>query len=146
VIIAWPGHPLAGARGVPAIELRHERIVQREPGSGTRAMLDTFLAMHRIEPRERLTVAATRWSSTRDVAPRREPDLDAHPVPGAQDRCAGAARRGRDPDRADLVRGAPRRPLAAAAAASFRDYLLDEGARKVATETRLLLTAEPTPA
>jgi len=30
-------------------------------------------------------------------------------------------------------------------ATAFRDYLLDEGARKVATETRLPLTAEPGP-
>jgi glutamate dehydrogenase (NADP+) len=29
VIIAWPGHPLAEARGIPPIELRHEAIVQR---------------------------------------------------------------------------------------------------------------------
>ncbi len=57
VIIAWPGHPLAGARDIAPIELRHESVVQREPGSGTRAMLDAFLAMHRIVPRERITVS-----------------------------------------------------------------------------------------
>lgn len=57
VVIAWPGHPLAGARGIPPIELRHEAVVQREPGSGTRAMLDGFLEMHRVVPRERLTVS-----------------------------------------------------------------------------------------
>jgi LysR family transcriptional regulator, low CO2-responsive transcriptional regulator len=56
VIIAWPGHPLADAREIPPIELRHESVVQREPGSGTRAMLEQFLAMHRVVPRERLTV------------------------------------------------------------------------------------------
>src|SRR5512135_1377970 len=57
VVIAWPGHPLAGAHAIPPIELRHESIVQREPGSGTRAMLDNFLAVHRINPRERVTVS-----------------------------------------------------------------------------------------
>jgi len=31
------------------------------------------------------------------------------------------------------------------AATAFRDYLLEEGARKVAAETRLLLSAEPGP-
>lgn len=57
IIIAWPGHPLAGARDIPPIELRHEAVVQREPGSGTRAMLEGFLEMHRVVPRERLTVS-----------------------------------------------------------------------------------------
>lgn len=56
VFVGWIGHPLAGARGVPPIELRHETFVQREPGSGTRAMLDEFLRIHRIAPKERLTV------------------------------------------------------------------------------------------
>lgn len=56
VIIAWPGHPLAGARGVPPIELRREAFVQRETGSGTRAMLEEFLRMHRITPADRVTV------------------------------------------------------------------------------------------
>jgi len=56
VIIAWPGHPLARARQIPPIELRHEAFVQRETGSGTRAMLDEFLRMHRIAPAERVTV------------------------------------------------------------------------------------------
>jgi len=56
VIIAWPGHPLAGARDIPPIELRREAFVQRETGSGTRAMLEEFLRMHRITPADRVTV------------------------------------------------------------------------------------------
>lgn len=56
VIIAWVGHPLAGERGIAPIELRHETFIQREGGSGTRAMLDDFLRMHRVSPRERLTM------------------------------------------------------------------------------------------
>ncbi len=56
VIVGWIGHPLAGERDIPPIELRHEAFIQREAGSGTRAMLDEFLSLHRIVPRERLTV------------------------------------------------------------------------------------------
>ena len=147
VIIAWPGHPLAGARGVPAIELRHERIVQREPGSGTRAMLDTFLAVHRIEPRERLTVSGNEMVK-HAVMSRLGVSLTSMHTLFLELKTGALVRL--DVDGTPIVRtwyvahhaGRWLPP----AAASFRDYLLDEGARKVATETRLLLTAEPTPA
>jgi DNA-binding transcriptional LysR family regulator len=146
VIIAWPGHPLAGARSVPAIELRHESIVQREPGSGTRAMLDSFLAVHRIVPRERLTVSGNEMVK-HAVMSRLGVSLTSMHTLFLELKTGALVRL--DVDGTPIVRtwyvahhaGRWLPP----AAAAFRDYLLDEGARKVATETRRLLAAEPTP-
>ena len=145
VIIAWPGHPLAGERSVPAIELRHESIVQREPGSGTRAMLDSFLAVHRIVPRERLTVSGNEMVK-HAVMSRLGVSLTSMHTLFLELKTGALVRL--DVDGTPIVRtwyvahhsGRWLPP----AAAAFRDYLLDEGARKVATETRRLLSAEPT--
>jgi DNA-binding transcriptional LysR family regulator len=43
VIIASPGHPLAGKKGIPVKELGKQEFVFREPGSGTRAAILRFL-------------------------------------------------------------------------------------------------------
>ena len=43
VIIASPGHPLAGRRNIPVKELGRHGFVFREPGSGTRAAIMRFL-------------------------------------------------------------------------------------------------------
>ena len=144
VIIAWPGHPLAGVRGVPAIELRHESIVQREAGSGTRAMLDGFLGVHRIVPRERITVTGNEMVK-HAVMSRLGISLTSMHTLFLELKTGALVRL--DVDGTPIVRTwyvahHPGRWLPPAATA-FRDYLLDEGARKVATETRLLLTADP---
>jgi len=140
VIIAWPGHHLAGVRGIPAIELRHEAIVQREPGSGTRAMLDSFLALHRIAPRERLTVTGNEMVK-HAVMSRLGVSLTSMHTLFLELRSAALVRL--DVDGTPIVRtwyvahhsGRWLPP----AATAFRDYLLDEGARKVTAETRRLL-------
>jgi LysR family transcriptional regulator, low CO2-responsive transcriptional regulator len=142
VIIAWPGHPLARARGVPAIELRHETVVQRETGSGTRAMLDTFLAMHRIVPRERITVAGNEMVK-HAVMSRLGISLTSMHTLFLELKTGALVRL--DVDGTPIVRtwyvahhsGRWLPP----AAAAFRDYLLDEGAHKVETETRALLAS-----
>lgn len=141
VIIAWPGHPLAGARGVPAIELRHETIVQREAGSGTRAMLDSFLAVHRITPRERITVTGNEMVK-HAVMSRLGISLTSMHTLFLELKTGALVRL--DVDGTPIVRtwyvahhsGRWLPP----AAAAFRDYLLDEGARKVESETRRLLS------
>jgi LysR family transcriptional regulator, low CO2-responsive transcriptional regulator len=141
VIIAWPGHPLARARGVPAIELRHETIVQRESGSGTRAMLDSFLAMHRITPRERITVTGNEMVK-HAVMSRLGISLTSMHTLFLELKTGALVRL--DVDGTPIVRtwyvahhsGRWLPP----AAAAFRDYLLDEGARKVESETRRLLS------
>ena len=43
VIIAAPGHPLAGRQGIPVKKLGEQAFVFREPGSGTRAAIMRFL-------------------------------------------------------------------------------------------------------
>jgi DNA-binding transcriptional LysR family regulator len=142
VIIAWPGHPLAAERGIAPIELRHESIVQREPGSGTRAMLDNFLAMHRITPRERVPVSGNEMAKHAVMSQLGISLTSAHTL--FLELRTGALVR-LDVDHTPIVRTwyvvhHSERWLPPAAAA-FRDYLLDEGARKVETETRALLSA-----
>jgi DNA-binding transcriptional LysR family regulator len=142
VIIAWPGHPLAGQRGIAPIELRHESIVQREPGSGTRAMLDNFLDLHRIVPRERITVSGNEMAKHAVMSQLGISLTSAHTL--FLELKTGALVR-LDVDHTPIVRTwyvvhHSERWLPPAAAA-FRDYLLDDGARKVETETRTLLSA-----
>jgi DNA-binding transcriptional LysR family regulator len=142
VIIAWPGHPLAAERGIAPIELRHESIVQREPGSGTRAMLDSFLAMHRITPHERVPVSGNEMAKHAVMSQLGISLTSAHTL--FLELRTGALVR-LDVDHTPIVRTwyvvhHSERWLPPAAAA-FRDYLLDEGARKVETETRTLLSA-----
>ena len=142
VIIAWPGHPLAAARGVAAIELRHESVVQREPGSGTRAMLDAFLGMHRIVPRERITMTGNEMVK-HAVMSRLGISLTSMHTLFLELETGALVRL--DVDGTPIVRTwyvahhADR--WLPPAAAAFRDYLLEEGARKVAARTRALLSA-----
>jgi DNA-binding transcriptional LysR family regulator len=146
VIIAWPGHPLASARGISPIELRHESIVQREPGSGTRAMLDAFLAMHRIVPRERITVSGNEMAKHAVMSQLGISLTSMHTL--FLELKTGALVRllvDHTPiERTWYVVYHPDRWLPPAAAA-FRDFLLDEGARKVEAETRRLLAEAPEP-
>jgi DNA-binding transcriptional LysR family regulator len=44
VIIAPPGHPLAGARDISKERIAQENFIVREPGSGTRISLEIFLS------------------------------------------------------------------------------------------------------
>jgi len=141
VVIAWPGHPLAGERGIAPIELRHECVVQREPGSGTRAMLDNFLGMHRISPRERITVSGNEMAKHAVMSQLGISLTSAHTL--FLELKTGALVK-LDVDHTPIVRTwyvvhHPERWLPPAAAA-FREYLLDEGARMVETETRKLLS------
>jgi len=144
VIIAWPGHPLAAARGIAPIELRHETIVQREPGSGTRAMLDAFISMHRIAPRERITVSGNEMAKHAVMSQLGISLTSMHTL--FLELTTGALVRlhvDHTPiERTWYVVYHPDRWLPPAAAA-FRDYLLDEGARKVEAETRRLLAEAP---
>ncbi len=142
VVIAWPGHPLAGERGIPPIELRHECIVQRELGSGTRAMLDNFLGMHRITPRERITVSGNEMAKHAVMSQLGISLTSAHTL--FLELKTGALVR-LDVEHTPIVRTwyvvhHPERWLPPAAAA-FREYLLDEGARMVESETQQLLRA-----
>jgi len=48
VVIAAPGHPLAKKRRIPLARLAEETFLIREPGSGTRGLLERLFAEHRL--------------------------------------------------------------------------------------------------
>jgi len=48
VVIAAPGHPLAGRRRIPLARLAKETFLIREPGSGTRGLLERLFAEHSL--------------------------------------------------------------------------------------------------
>ena len=48
VIIAAPNHPLAKQRRIPLARLARETFLIREPGSGTRGLLERLFAEHRL--------------------------------------------------------------------------------------------------
>jgi LysR family transcriptional regulator, low CO2-responsive transcriptional regulator len=50
VLITAPNHPFAQSEGVPALALAREGFIVREPGSGTRAALEEYLASYRLQP------------------------------------------------------------------------------------------------
>jgi len=50
VLVTAPSHLFARAENVPAAALAREGFIVREPGSGTRAALEEFLAVHRLQP------------------------------------------------------------------------------------------------
>jgi DNA-binding transcriptional LysR family regulator len=142
VVIAWPGHPLAGEDSIPVIELRHESVVQREAGSGTRAMLDRFLELHRVIPRERITVIGNEMAKHAVMSRLGISLTSVHTL--FLELETGALVR-LNVEHTPIVRtwyvvhhGERWLPPAATA---FREYLLDEGARKVEERTRALLAA-----
>lgn len=49
IVIAPPGHPLAGRRSVPLDELAREPFIEREAGSGTRMVLEETLRLAGID-------------------------------------------------------------------------------------------------
>ncbi|NBW00175.1 MAG: LysR family transcriptional regulator [Betaproteobacteria bacterium] len=48
--IASPQHPLAGMSDIQAEALNHEELISREEGSGTRAIMETYITQHRVSP------------------------------------------------------------------------------------------------
>jgi DNA-binding transcriptional LysR family regulator len=58
VIIAAPDHPLAGRRRIPLARLAQEPFILREPGSGTRGLLEKLFADHRLEMRVVMQMAS----------------------------------------------------------------------------------------
>jgi len=144
VVIAWPGHPLAREREIPPIELRHEAFVQREAGSGTRAMLDEFLRMHRITPAERVTVFGNEMAKHAVMSRLGISLTSMHTL--SLELATGALAR-LDVAYTPIMRrwyvvhhGDRWLPPAAAA---FREFLLTDGAARVRASTEALLRLEP---
>ena len=59
VMIAAPGHPLAGQRRVPLSAVREEPFILREPGSGTRAVEEWALARLKLPLRAAMALGST---------------------------------------------------------------------------------------
>lgn len=58
VIVARPNHPLAGRRRLPASVLADEIFLVREPGSGTRNLMERFFAESKVTPRIGMEMAS----------------------------------------------------------------------------------------
>lgn len=58
VVLAAPGHPLAGAEDIPLARLAEEPWLLREPGSGTRAAVERLFAEEGIELRPRMALGS----------------------------------------------------------------------------------------
>ena len=58
VVIAPPGHPLAGRARVPLARVVEERFLVREPGSGTRAAMERFFGEHGLEVRIAMEISS----------------------------------------------------------------------------------------
>jgi DNA-binding transcriptional LysR family regulator len=50
VLVTAPDHAFTHAESVPALALAREPFIVREPGSGTRAVLEEYLAQHHLQP------------------------------------------------------------------------------------------------
>jgi LysR family transcriptional regulator, low CO2-responsive transcriptional regulator len=59
VVVAAPGHRLAGRSNVDPATLAEERFLAREPGSGTRAATERFFARHGLELRIAMELGST---------------------------------------------------------------------------------------
>jgi len=58
LVVAPPGHPLAGERQIDIQRLRHETFLQREQGSGTRGLMDELLRTQLFKPARLLTLGS----------------------------------------------------------------------------------------
>ncbi|MDA8260385.1 MAG: LysR family transcriptional regulator [Betaproteobacteria bacterium] len=58
VVLAAPGHPLAGKKKIPLKRLAQEPWLMREPGSGTRKAIERLFAEHGLEIRPRLELGS----------------------------------------------------------------------------------------
>lgn len=62
VLVVHPGHPWAGRDRLPAEELPRQQLIVREPGSGTRTVMERVLREQGVDP-ERLQVVAEMGST-----------------------------------------------------------------------------------
>lgn len=57
VAFAHADHPLARQRAIPLARLAQEPLLMREPGSGTRMVVEALFASHGLEPRVRMELS-----------------------------------------------------------------------------------------
>jgi DNA-binding transcriptional LysR family regulator len=58
IVLAAPGHPLAGKKRIPLARLAQEPWLMREAGSGTRKAIERLFAEHGLEVRPRLELGS----------------------------------------------------------------------------------------
>ncbi len=56
VVIAAPSHPLVGERDIAPAQLAEQVLLLREPGSGSRAVVEDYFTAHRVELRQSVTI------------------------------------------------------------------------------------------
>jgi LysR family transcriptional regulator for metE and metH len=128
VIVARPDHPLARRRRLAASVLADETFLVREPGSGTRNLMERFLAESRVTPRIGMEMASNETIKQAVMAGLGIAFLSAHTVSAelADRRLAMLDIAGLPVVRQwFIVRLARRRLLPAAQA--LRQFLIDEG-------------------
>jgi LysR family transcriptional regulator for metE and metH len=128
VIVARPDHPLARRRRLAATVLADETFLVREPGSGTRNLMERFLTESRVAPRIGMEMASNETIKQAVMAGLGIAFLSAHTVSAelADGRLAMLDIAGLPVVRQwFIVRLARRRLLPAAQA--LRQFLIDEG-------------------
>lgn len=130
VIVARPEHACAHRRRLPASVLAEETFLVREPGSGTRILMERFLAEARVEPRIGMEMSSNETIKQAVMAGLGIAFLSAHTVAAelADGRLVMLDIVGLPVVRQwFIVRLARRRLLPAAQA--LRQFLIDEGAK-----------------
>jgi DNA-binding transcriptional LysR family regulator len=133
--LAWlaaPAHPLATLRRVEPVRLPGERLLVREPGSGTRSAMDRYLRAHRLQPAQMLEMSSNETIKQAVMAEMGIAFLSLHTA--GLELAAGRLVRLRVPDTPVLrqwfaVHRSDKRLLPAATA--FRSFLLRNGARLI---------------
>jgi DNA-binding transcriptional LysR family regulator len=80
VIIAPPDHPLAGQRRIPLERLAEETFVIREPGSGTRGLLERLFAEHKLPLKVSMEMASNETIKQAVIAGMGISFLSAHTI------------------------------------------------------------------
>ena len=132
-VVACATHPLARRRGLPASVLAQEPFIVREPGSGTRAAMEEFFALHRLAPTATMQMSSNETIKQAVLADMGLAFLSLHTV--AQE-LAAKQLRVLDVEGLPLMRrwhlvNLQARALSPAAEA-FRYFVLEEGERLIA--------------
>jgi DNA-binding transcriptional LysR family regulator len=128
VIVARPGHPLARRRHLAPSSLANETFLVREPGSGTRGLMERFFAESKVQPRIGMEMSSNETIKQAVMAGLGVAFLSAHTVAVelADERLIALDIVGLPIMRQWFIVQLARRRLLPAAAA-LRQFLIDEG-------------------
>jgi LysR family transcriptional regulator, low CO2-responsive transcriptional regulator len=128
VIVARPGHPLARRKHLAPATLGNETFLVREPGSGTRGLMERFFAESKVQPRIGMEMSSNETIKQAVMAGLGVAFLSAHTVAVelADERLIALDIVGLPIMRQWFIVQLARRRLLPAAAA-LRQFLIDEG-------------------